>query len=133
MISLLVLAASLALAAPVAPGDSARADRDIRQSALRHARDIRRCYESEGLTRNPALAGTIDVELTILPTGVVSRVGVEASRLEGPGVAELSACVSAAVRNWRFLRGPFVVERVVFPFHLVPERVLPPPRIATRS
>ena len=133
MISLLALAASLALSASAAPGDSARADHDIRQSALRHARDIRHCYESEGLSRNPALAGTIDVELTILPTGVVSRVGVEASRLEGPGVAELSACVSVAVRNWRFLRGPFAVERVVFPFQLVPERALPAPRVASRS
>ena len=35
--------------------------------------DVRRCYEREGLTRDPGLAGTLDVTVTVLATGVVRR------------------------------------------------------------
>jgi hypothetical protein len=121
MISFPALAAALAIWNPVAAGDSVRADSDIRQSALRHSADIRRCYETEALSRNPSLSGTLDVEVTILPTGVVSKVGIPPTRLRGRGVAELSACVTTAVRNWRFDRGPFAIERVILPFQLIPD------------
>lgn len=120
MISFPALAAALAIWNPVA-GDSVRADADIRQSALRHSADIRRCYETEALSRNPSLSGTLDVEVTILPTGVVSKVGIPPTGLRGRGVAELSACVTTAVRNWRFERGPFAIERVILPFQLIPD------------
>lgn len=121
MISFPALAVALAIWNPVAVGDSVRADSDIRQSALRHSADIRRCYETEALSRNPSLSGTLDVEVTILPTGVVSKVGIPPTGLRGRGVAELSACVTTAVRNWRFERGPFGIERVILPFQLIPD------------
>ena len=55
---------------PVA--DSVRSDRDVRLAALRHVADVKRCYEREGLTRDPRLTGTLDVTVTVLATGVVS-------------------------------------------------------------
>jgi hypothetical protein len=115
----LVLAASPDPAAVAA--DSARAEEDLRTTVLRNARDVRRCYEREGLRRNARLQGTVEVELTILPTGVVEHVAVTTLGLEGDGARETSACVATAARHWRFERGPFVVETVVFPFFFAPD------------
>ena len=111
-----------AVRADAARADSVRADDDMRLIVLRNARDVRRCYEREGLRRNAALRGTLEVELTILPTGVVEHVDVVTVGLAGSGTDELRACVVTAVRNWRFERGPYPVETVVFPFHLAPEQ-----------
>ena len=52
--------------------DSIRSDADIRSAVLRHAPAVRRCYEVEGLGRNPALAGSVEIMVTILPTGAVT-------------------------------------------------------------
>ena len=119
------IALALALAASPQPAavaaDSARAEEDLRTTVLRNARDVRRCYEKEGLRRNAQLKGTVEVELTILPTGVVEHVAVTTLGLEGDGARETSACVATAARHWRFERGPFVVETVVFPFFFAPD------------
>ena len=113
-------AAPAAAAPTVAAGDSVRADRIIRETVLRHARDARRCYETEGLRRNPALTSTIELEVTILPTGIVEHA---VARPDGPrsGATEVAACLAIVARNWRFERGPFDVEVIVFPFVLRPE------------
>ena len=100
--------------------DSVRQEVEVRATVLRHAPDIRRCYQDEGLRRNPALAGQIEVELTILPTGTVDSVNV-ATSLAGPGQHEVSTCVATRARNWRFERGPYAVETVVFPFVFTPD------------
>ena len=97
-----------------------RQEVEVRATVLRHAPDIRRCYQDEGLRRNPALAGQIEVELTILPTGTVDSVNV-ATSLAGPGQHEVSTCVATRARNWRFERGPYAVETVVFPFVFTPD------------
>jgi hypothetical protein len=110
---------ALALGAPTAVTDSVRADTDIRQVALRHATEIRACYESRGLRLNPSLTGTLEVELTVLPTGRVGDVAVSSSDLRGPGKIEVEDCVTTVVRNWRFERGAFDTERIVYPFSLV--------------
>lgn len=102
--------------------DSTRADDDLRTTVLRNARDVRRCYEAEGLRRNAELRGTVEVEMTILPTGVVEHVDVTTVGIEGLGTRELTACIATAAHNWRFERGPFDVETVVFPFNLAPDR-----------
>src|SRR4051812_29276286 len=49
------LALILALTASPNPSvaDSVRSDREIRLAALRHVADVKRCYEREGLTRDP--------------------------------------------------------------------------------
>ena len=115
---------TLPLAAPsaqsVAAADSVRADRVIRETVLRHARDARRCYEMEGLRRNPVLISTIELEVTILPTGIVEHAVAKPDGPARSGATEVAACLALLARNWRFERGPFAVEVVVFPFSFAP-------------
>jgi hypothetical protein len=103
------------------PADSARADRDIRLAALRNVADVRRCYEREGLTRDPGLAGMLEVTVTVLPTGIVSEAVVTAKAMRGFGAGDVESCLTTAMRNWRFDRGPYAIERIVFPFRFSPE------------
>ena len=121
------LSLALALSVAAAPVDSLRGDRDIRQTALRHAREVQRCYQDEGLRRNPALDGVVEVELTILPTGIVEGAKVFSATLTGAGAKEASSCIATIARNWRFERGPYDVEVVVFPFVLRREAAAPAP------
>ena len=104
------------------PADSVRSDRDIRLAALRHVADVKRCYEQEGLARNPALAGTFEVTVTVLATGVVSDASIATDDMRGAGAREVARCLTMAIRNWRFERGPFIVETIVFPFRFSPIR-----------
>ena len=80
-----------------------------------------RCYEEQGLRRQPELEGVIEVSLTVEPTGVVSEAQVASATLTGPGSREVAACIATIARQWRFERGPFDVEVIVFPFVLRPE------------
>lgn len=121
MMHAFLLAVVLSSASP-APADSVRAAQEIRETILRHTSDVRRCYQSEGLRRNPSLSGAVELELTILPTGRVDNAAVLATSLVGPGVPEVSTCLTTTARNWRFGRGPYAVETVVFPFVFSPER-----------
>lgn len=104
--------------APAAPIDSIRSDAKIRTAALRHAPDVRKCYETEGLGRNPSLAGSVEITVTILPTGAVSEVDVKALGLKGVGAAEVARCLATTARKWTFDRGPYVIESVILPFQL---------------
>jgi TonB family protein len=113
-----LLVAALFAGHPAA-ADSIRSDHDVRQVALRHAAEIQRCYESEGLRLNPTLRGTVEVELIVLPTGRVGNASVQRSQLAGLGKHEVEKCVLTAVRNWRFDRGPYATEAIVYPFSLV--------------
>lgn len=113
---------AVALASPLraVPSDSVRADRDIRLAALRHVADVKRCYEREGLRRNPGLSGTLDVTVTVLATGVVSDASVASTDMPGAAAREVARCLTTAIRNWRFDRGPYAVETIVFPFRFTP-------------
>jgi hypothetical protein len=108
--------------APAAAADSVRASAEIRQTILRHAADVRGCYEREGLRRDPSLVGTLEVEVTVLPTGVVDSVAVGEMVMAGNGQREVALCIATVARHWRFERGPYAVETIVLPFALVPER-----------
>ena len=111
----------LSLAVPAANrADSVRTDRDIRLAALRHVADVRRCYEHEGLARDPGLTGQLDITITILATGTVRDAVVSSSAMQGLGAREVAACLTTAIRNWRFDRGAYVVETIVFPFRFAP-------------
>ena len=103
-----------------APADSIRTDAEIRASVLRHASDVRTCYETEGLKRNPRLEGTLEVEVTILPTGVVEHAETKIPAFKGVGAKEVAKCLATAAKNWRFDRGPYLVETVILPFNLRP-------------
>ena len=100
------------------PADSARSDADVRDVALRHATEVRRCYETQGLRLNPSLGGTLEVSVTVSPSGRVDSASVSASQLTGPGKQEVESCVLTAARNWRFERGPYSTETIVYPFAL---------------
>ena len=113
--------------APAAPPDSIRSDKNIRAAALRHAPGVRKCYETEGLGRNPYLTGSVEITVTILPTGAVSDVDVKAQGLKGVGAAEVAKCIGTIARNWTFDRGPYVVEMVILPFQLTRDMMTGPP------
>ena len=120
MLTPLALLLSLAIGPTRAAADSVRSDRDIRLAALRHVGDVKRCYEKEGLARSPSLEGTLDVTVTVQATGVVTNTTFATEDLRGPGAREVASCLSTAIRNWRFDRGPYVVETIVFPFRFSP-------------
>jgi hypothetical protein len=124
-IALLVPPAPLASPTGSAPADTIRAATEVRASVLRNTADVRRCYEAEGLPRNPALRGRIQIALTIEPTGIVSAARVDSAQVHGPGAAEVARCIVRHARNWRFDRGPYDVEVHLFPFDLVPEPARP--------
>ena len=109
-------------AAFATPPDSLRADDEIRLVALRHASEIQHCYVTRGLSVNPSLSGIVEIELKVLPSGRVDSANVAASALAGPGREEVESCISATVKNWRFERGPFATETIVYPFDLVRDR-----------
>ena len=117
--SLLAFAFAVTLAGPAA--DSVRNDRDVRLTALRNARSVTRCYVDEGLRRQAELEGVVEVQLTVEATGVVSEVQVSSATLTGPGSREVAQCIATTARQWRFERGPFDVETIVFPFVLRPQ------------
>ena len=115
------------------PADSIRSDAKIRTVALRHAPDVRKCYETEGLGRNPNLAGSVEVTVTILPTGAVSDVDVKVDGLKGSGSLEVARCLQANARTWTFDRGPYVVEMVILPFQLSRDGFGGPPGSRART
>src|SRR5438045_9425642 len=102
--------------------DSLRPDTEVQLVALRHAAEIQHCYESEGLRVNPGLGGMIEVEVTVGPSGRVQDAEVSASNLSGVGHQEVETCITSSVRNWRFERGPYATETIVYPFNLVRNR-----------
>lgn len=120
MLASLALLLALTGSIQPAPTDSVRSDRDVRLAALRHVAEVKRCYEREGLTRDPRLSGTLEMSVTVQATGEVSDASVAAHDMRGVGVREVATCLSLAIRNWRFERGPYVVETIVFPFRFTP-------------
>ena len=102
--------------------DSLRPDTEVQLVALRHAAEIQRCYETEGLRVNPGLGGMVEVEVTVAPSGRVEGAAVSASALSGIGHQEVETCITTSVRNWRFEKGPFATETIVYPFNLVRNR-----------
>lgn len=118
----LAVASRMSFTSPVVEPDSVRPDVDVRLVALRHAGEIQRCYEAEGLRVNPGLGGMIEVEVTVGPSGRVEDASVSSSNLSGIGHQEVETCITTSVRNWRFEKGPFAIEQIVFPFNLVRDR-----------
>ena len=121
MLHTLVLSLALAgrFTLPAQLPDSVRPDGDVRLVALRHSGEIQRCYESEGLRINPSLGGMIEVELTVSPSGRVEDAEISSSGLTGIGRREVESCITSTVKNWRFEKGPFAIETIVYPFNLV--------------
>ncbi len=62
---------------------------------------IRRCYE-KGLKKNPTLHGKLTVRFQITGAGTVAQVTLPEDDIGDP---EVAACVTGAVRTWRFPAG----------------------------
>jgi hypothetical protein len=93
-------------------------DRDIVRRIVRaHINEIRSCYNM-GLTRDPSLAGRVEVQFLIGEHGKVDSSVVASSTL---GDATVEACMAKAVKRWSFPRpqdGGTVA--VAYPFLLDP-------------
>ena len=79
---------------------------------------VQRCYERE-VTRDPTLAGRIDVELEVHPAGTTT------SRItqNGTGSRRLGECITAAASSLRFPEGPEGGSvRYAFPFVFTPQQ-----------
>jgi hypothetical protein len=104
-------------------------DRNIIRRIVRaHINEIRFCYNA-GLTRDPNLAGRVEINFVIGATGSVGAAVVQSSTLPDTSVG---ACMAAATKRWMFPQpdgGGVVV--VTYPFVLDtggdPVDVGPPP------
>lgn len=63
---------------------------------------LQNCYEREGLVRNPDLAGSITVALTIAGSGHVSGAEISRRSWVGAGITETEQCILAVTRRWKF-------------------------------
>jgi hypothetical protein len=97
---------------------------------LRHAAEVRRCYEAHGLPGNPALGGRVVFRWLISETGRVAWSGVQESSL---GSEAVEACIGESLCNWTFPPtdggGTTVVD---FPFTFTPLSGMLTPRVAGR-
>ena len=101
-----VVRASIRVAAPQIvqrPGE--KASRDMAQlgtSVRSRQAQLQFCYQEQGLLLNPALAGSIGVEVTIAPDGAVAAARVTERTWTGAGVAEAEGCILQRLRGWEF-------------------------------
>jgi TonB family protein len=70
----------------------------IQRIVRRHVNEVRFCYERE-LARTPDLAGRVDVQFVVGPTGRVQSASVSRSTL---GNDDVESCIATAVRRWTF-------------------------------
>ncbi len=104
---------------PVRPEEPRVFDDALVARRLRGVRQrVQRCYERE-VTRDPTLAGRIDVELEVHPAGTTtSRV-----TQNGTGSRRLGECITAAASSLRFPEGPEGGSvRYAFPFVFTPQQ-----------
>jgi len=105
----------------LAPGEKVAGDMSkaiVRRIIRRHINEVKACYEQE-LSRQPDLAGKIDVQFTIAASGEVVASQLARSTM---GNARVESCTVEAVRRWQFakpLGGGVIV--ITYPFVLTPE------------
>ena len=63
---------------------------------------LRYCYTEQGLKVNPALAGTINVSITLTGSGSVTGVDARPGSMSGAGTSEVTNCIEGKVRSWKF-------------------------------
>ena len=66
------------------------------------APQMQSCYQREGLSRSPDLAGAVTLVVTIDRSGSVSAATIARRSWSGPGAAETEACMVNVARSWRF-------------------------------
>jgi len=89
----------------------------IHRIVRRHFDEVKACYDQE-LSRQSMLAGRVDVEFTIAPSGQISEASVRQSTL---GNAYVETCIVAAIRRWEFPKPlSHLPLHVNYPFILSP-------------
>ena len=84
---------------PEEPETTGALDREIIQRVVRqHRREITHCYEQR-LQRDPNLAGRIEMEWTIAPSGDVVSASVSESTMDD---AEVGRCMARRIQQWVF-------------------------------
>lgn len=114
--------------APKPPGPAAsavaptaiRPASELAEASRRYAPVVRRCYETEGLRRDPSLSATLEVAVVIDSTGLVQRVRVDSTGVQGLGLPEVAECVKRAARTWHFSSGSYALEEPALSYRLVP-------------
>lgn len=93
-------------------------DKDIIRRIVRaHINEVRYCY-NQGLSRDPKLAGRVNIEFVIGATGKVTSAKVESHTMSD---AKVGNCIAKAVKRWKFPRPPGGgVVKVAYPFVLSP-------------
>jgi hypothetical protein len=87
----------------------------IRRTIQRHTNQVRFCYE-QGLSQRPDLAGRVDMQFVIAPSGAVQAAEVASSTLQE---ARTENCIRDAVRRFAFPApdgGGVVIVRYPFVF-----------------
>jgi len=103
--------------APGSEGEGDTAHEIVRRIVRRHIDEVKACYAQE-LSRQPKLAGRIDVRFTVAASGQISAASVQRSTM---GNARVEGCTVEAVRRWAFpppLGGGSVV--IAYPFVFTP-------------
>lgn len=100
------------------PAVTGSLDKDIIRRIVRsHINEVRHCY-NQGLVKDPTLAGKVEVQFVIGPSGSVSTSTIASSTLSD---GKVDKCIAKAVKRWKFpspTGGGMVV--VKYPFVLEP-------------
>jgi outer membrane biosynthesis protein TonB len=76
-------------------------DRDIVATVRDNQSGVRSCYE-RALKRDHGLTARLEVEVSVLPTGTVERVGVGGAS----AAPELTSCIRTTIKGWKFPHAP---------------------------
>jgi hypothetical protein len=106
----------------VVASDSARSESEFKAASARYSPVVRGCYEREGLRADPALSATVEVGVTVAPTGTVRDISVDTLEVKGVGMANVARCVSQAAATWKFQPGAYAEERAILTFKLLAPR-----------
>lgn len=90
-------------AAPTTPGSDASSlsVEDVGSFVRARQPQLHYCYQ-QGLEKNPALAGSATVSVTLAGDGKVKNVGVLERTWAGKGVKEAESCIRAKIFAWNF-------------------------------
>ncbi|MGI8496548.1 MAG: AgmX/PglI C-terminal domain-containing protein [Gemmatimonadaceae bacterium] len=82
-----------------------------------HQAALRFCYEEYGLKRNPNLAGTIAVAISMTGDGSVSGVDIPSRSWSGAGASEVESCIQSRISGWHFPASAAGKGTYSFPFN----------------
>jgi hypothetical protein len=102
---------------PVAPLTPAGDATTVGTFVRGHQSQLRFCYEENGLSANPKLAGSITIAITVAANGSVSAASIARRSWSGPGSTESEGCILRAIRGWRLPSSGGTEATYSFPFN----------------